>query len=271
MGVRMKLKLDDDGQVVVQDDKPVYQDDNGKDVVFDAPAAVAKIKSQAEDLSEKGEQISTLEKDVRSWERLGTKEEVRKAKSIVAGLTEKDLDANELPGEIERLKGEVEALTEELGTTKEKLTEKDGEVWDLQIGTRFGNSKFVRENLIDAFSENPDLLKRLFQDHFKVEDGKLVAYKDDKPILVVDPETNEAKAATFDQALDVLVGKEFRRASGARGSDANNNQGPGNPQQKRTINSKADFISTDEKLEWIDKHGREAFEQLPMRPAPAAN
>lgn len=39
----MKLKLDEQGHVVVQDGKPVYTHDDGKDVAFDAPSAVSKI------------------------------------------------------------------------------------------------------------------------------------------------------------------------------------------------------------------------------------
>jgi hypothetical protein len=40
----MKLKLDAEGHVVVQDGKPVYVGDDGKEVAFDAPATVATIE-----------------------------------------------------------------------------------------------------------------------------------------------------------------------------------------------------------------------------------
>ena len=39
----MKLKFDEQGHVVVQDGKPVYVHDDGKEVPFDAPQALAKI------------------------------------------------------------------------------------------------------------------------------------------------------------------------------------------------------------------------------------
>ena len=39
----MKLKLDDKGNVVLQDGKPVYVHDDGKEVAFDAPTTVATI------------------------------------------------------------------------------------------------------------------------------------------------------------------------------------------------------------------------------------
>lgn len=39
----MKLKLDEQGHAVLQDGKPVYVHDDGKEVAFDAPATVATI------------------------------------------------------------------------------------------------------------------------------------------------------------------------------------------------------------------------------------
>ena len=41
----MKLKLDEQGNAVLQDGKPVYVHDDGKEVPFDAPGAMAKIAS----------------------------------------------------------------------------------------------------------------------------------------------------------------------------------------------------------------------------------
>ncbi len=39
----MKLKLDENGHVVVSDGKPVYVHDDGKEVAFDAVGTVATI------------------------------------------------------------------------------------------------------------------------------------------------------------------------------------------------------------------------------------
>ena len=41
----VKLKLDEQGNAVLQDGKPVYVHDDGKEVPFDAPGAMAKIAS----------------------------------------------------------------------------------------------------------------------------------------------------------------------------------------------------------------------------------
>ena len=55
----MKLKLDENGHVVVSDGKPVYVHEDGKEIPFDAPAAMQKIqrpecRSQAAPRSQRG-------------------------------------------------------------------------------------------------------------------------------------------------------------------------------------------------------------------------
>jgi hypothetical protein len=45
----MKLKLDENGHVVVQNDMPVYILDNGDEQPFDAPATLFKVKSLTEE------------------------------------------------------------------------------------------------------------------------------------------------------------------------------------------------------------------------------
>ena len=49
----MKLKLDDKGNVALQDGKPVYVHEDGKEIPFDAPAAMAKISALNAESDEK--------------------------------------------------------------------------------------------------------------------------------------------------------------------------------------------------------------------------
>ena len=54
----MKLKLDDKGSVVVQDGKPVYVADDGKEVVFDYPATlqtISRLNGEAKSHRERAE------------------------------------------------------------------------------------------------------------------------------------------------------------------------------------------------------------------------
>jgi hypothetical protein len=58
----MKLKFDDKGAVVVQDGKPVYSMEDGKEVAFDAPATcdtINRLNGEAEQHREQKEAAET--------------------------------------------------------------------------------------------------------------------------------------------------------------------------------------------------------------------
>jgi len=262
----MKLKLDD-GNVVVKDGKPVYEVD-GKDVPFDAPAARDKIKEQAEELDDlqKTSAASTKEtdKELKAWRRIGDIADVRKAVKTVAGLTEQDIDAAQMPGELEGLRAEREALQEQLSELTDALKGKDGEIRTLSIGNRFGTEPWIRENLIDAFANDPKTLEKVYGGNFKPENGKVVAYDNDgKPLLVVDPETNKARPAKFSEALDVLVPSSFRKPSGAKGSDTSTEDVDHSGGGASRIRTKAELKTPADKAKFISDEGLDAFQKLP--------
>ena len=263
----MKLKLDDDGNAVLQDGNPVYTD-KGKDIAFDAPAAVGKIKEQAEALDELEKSTSAdakkIVKELAAYERLGPVKEVRKAVQTTAALSEGDIDAAQLPVELENLKAERDTLQQELGDAKEALDSATGNIRGLTIGNAFANEPWIRENLIDAFANEPAMLERIYGTNFENDGGKIVAKDSDgKPILSVDPETHKARPASFAEALDQLVGPTFRKPSGAKGSDAAGG-GDGPSGNHSGIRTKADLKTQKAKVSFISEFGREAFQDLPM-------
>lgn len=265
----MKLKLDDDGNVVVEDGKPVYVDSKGKDIPFDAAAAVAKIKEQAEALDDlersSGSETKQLKKDLAAWQRLGDMADVRKAVKTVAGLSENDLDAAQLPGQLSELSAEREALAEQLREAQEALKAKQHEIEDLALDTAFGNSPWIRENAIDAFSQQPNLLRKLYGENFKVENGRVVAVDaNGKPLMTVEPETNAVRAAKFDEALEQLVGPAFRRSSTSKGHDSDQPEADRGQAGPQTIRSKADLKTPADKAQYISKYGLEKFQKLPI-------
>lgn len=264
----MKLKLDDDGHAVLKDGMPVY-DVDGKDVPFDAPAAVAKIKDQAEGLDDLERSTSAsakeTDKELKAWRRLGDIADVRKSVKTVAGLTEQDIDAAQMPAELGTLRAEVEALQGQLSESAEALKDSASEIRSLSIGNQFANSSWIRENLIDAFAKNPSALERIYGDNFKRENGKVVPYRDGKPILTVNPEDNTTRTATFDEAMAVLTDSSFRKPSGAKGSDTSTEDVTGGGNGATRIKTKADFRNQDEKNQFISDRGIDAFTALPMK------
>jgi hypothetical protein len=265
----MKLKLDDDGHAVLKGELPVYEID-GKDVPFDAPAARAKIKEQAQDLDDLERSTTAsgkeLDKELKAWRRLGDIADVRKSVKTVAGLGEQDIDAAQMPAELETLRAERDALQDQLSESSETLKDRDTEIRTLSIGNQFANSPWIRENMIPAFSNNPSALEKIYGGNFKREKGKTVpVYNDGKPILTVDPETNQPRTATFDEAMAVLSEPSFRKPSGAKGSDTSSEDVAGGGNGQSRIKTKADFRNQAEKNEFIADKGMDAFTALPMK------
>ena len=106
----MKLKLDEQGHVVVQDGKPVYTHDDGKDVAFDAPSAVSKITALNAEARGHREAKETAEARAKAFEGIEDPEKARAALTTVANL-----DAGQLvqAGKVDEIKQAAIAATEE--------------------------------------------------------------------------------------------------------------------------------------------------------------
>lgn len=192
----MKLKLDENGHVVVNDGRPVYVYDDGKEVAFDAASTVSKISAlnaEAKSHRERAEQYAAVAKQFEGVD----PEAARKALDTMANLDAKKLvDA----GEIDKVKAEVgKAFQSQLDEAKqraEKLAQQlDGEM----IGGGFARSKFISEKAaIPA-----DLVQARFGQQFKVEDGKVVAY--DAHGNKVYSRARPGELADFDEALETII------------------------------------------------------------------
>src|SRR5580700_4453351 len=100
----MKLKLDDKGAVVVQDDKPVYVAEDGKEVVFDYPATLATIARLNAEAKGHREEKEALAEKLKPFEGIEDPAKALKALEIVKNLDDKKLiDA----GEVEKIKQEA--------------------------------------------------------------------------------------------------------------------------------------------------------------------
>jgi hypothetical protein len=262
----MKLKLDDDGHVVTQEVggelQPVYTDGK-KEIPFDAPQAVAKIKEQASDLDdvEKSttKEVADAKKALRAWERIGPIKDVRAAVQTVKSLSENDLDAATLPNKLSEVEAERDALRDQLEDANEKVQSLDGENYELSVGNEIATA-LSGMDLIDGFT--PAEARLLYGGRFKREDGKVLAYDGDgKPVMVVEDGT-KPRHATVGEALDQFIPQTFRKPSGAKGSDASN--ATQSSTGAHTIRTKADLKGPKEKGEFITKYGLDAFQDLPL-------
>lgn len=196
----MKLKtIEVDGKTYaeVQDDKPVYVHQDGKEIAFDAAGATSTISRLNREAQGHREAKETLEKQVQAFEGITDPDAARKALETVANLDDKKLiDA----GEVEKVKQEVskayQGQLDEVNAVKQELEQ---QLYSEKIGGSFSRSKLIA----DKFAIPADLVQSHFGKAFKVEDGQVVAY--DEHNQKIYSRENPGALAGFDEALEILV------------------------------------------------------------------
>lgn len=236
----MKLKLDEAGHVVVQDGKPVYVHDDGKEVAFDAPATVSTITRLNGEAKTHREGKESAETKLKAFEGIADPSAALKALDTVSKLDQKKLvDA----GEIDTVRSEISKGYEtKLSEADTRLKTLEGQLYSEKIGGSFSRSKVIS----DKFAIPADLVQARFGSAFKVEDGKVVAY---------DPNGNKiysrarpGELADFDEAIESLVDAypykdQILKGSGASGSGAGGGNGAGGNGKKSL--SRAQFDALD--------------------------
>lgn len=216
----MKLKLDDKGQVVVIDGKPVYVHDDGKEIPFDAAGTVATISRLNGEAKSHRERAEKAETSLKAFEGI---EDAAAAKKALDTL--KNLDAKKLvdAGEVEKVRAEaIKAVEDKYAPI---VAERDGFKNALiteKIGGSFARSKFIAEKL----AVPADMVEATFGKAFKLEGDAVVAYGSDgnKIFSRLTPGT----VAGFDEALETLVNgyahkDHILKGSGAQGGGAQGN------------------------------------------------
>lgn len=100
----MKLKLDENGNVVVNDGKPVYVQDDGKEIVFDAPGTLQTITRLNGEAKSHRERAETAETSLKTFEGIADPVAALAALDTVKNLADKTLvDA----GEVEKVRTEA--------------------------------------------------------------------------------------------------------------------------------------------------------------------
>ncbi|WP_426248248.1 DUF6651 domain-containing protein [Pseudomonas sp. TWR3-1-1] len=224
----MKLKLDENGNAVLQDGKPVYVHDDGKEVAFDAPGTVATITRLNSEAKGHRERAENAEKAVKAFEGIDDPAAAKKALATVANLDAKTLvDA----GEIETVKTEIsKAFQLQLDEVTGKAKTLEQQLYAEKIGGSFSRSKFIADKL----AVPADMVQATFGQNLKVEDGKVVAY--DAQGQKIFSRARPGELADFDEAIETLVSQyphrdHILKSSGANGGGAQN--GGGNNQNTK--------------------------------------
>jgi len=238
----MKLKLDANGNVVVQDGKPVYVHDDGKEVAFDVPAAVSKITSLNAEAKSHREAKEAAETKLKAFEGIEDGEAARKALETVKNIKDGELLT---AGKVEEIKAAARKAAEEQvaaanKASAEKLAQTQGELqkvtdqlYSEKIGGSFTRSKFITEkSAIPA-----DLVQAKFGSSFKIEDGRIVAV--DSSGNKIYSRARPGELADFDEALETLIDQypykdQILKGDVKAGGGAQNNNGGGGGKKTMT-------------------------------------
>ena len=226
----MKLKLDENGHVVVQEGKPVYVHDDGKEVVFDAPGTVSTITRLNAEAKSHRERAETAEKTLKGFDGIADPAAARNALDVVSKLDQKKLvDA----GEIDTVRSEIsKAFQTQLDEANGKAQTYEQQLYAEKIGGSFARSKYIADKLAVPV----DMVQATFGQNLKIEEGKVVAY--DAQGQKIFSRSRPGELADFDEAIETLVSQYPHRdhilkssnanGGGAQGGDGGNSGAKGN-------------------------------------------
>ena len=242
----MKLKLDDNNLAVLQDGKPVYLHDDGREIAFDGAQAFGKIKQLTGENVAYKKRYEDAEAAHKLFEGLEP-EAARKAIELVKNFDDKKLvDA----GKVEEVRAAavkeyeeklLEVNRSDAAQSKKLQAQLDQMTNDLyaeKIGGSFNRSKVIAEK----FAIPADLMQARFGSAFKVENGQIVAY--DTAGNKIYSRERAGELANFDEAIEMLVDQypykaQILKGTGASGGGATGN-GSGKPSEKTMTRAEHD-------------------------------
>lgn len=256
----MKVKLDKDGHVVVQDNFPVWVADDGKEIPYDVPRLINDLSRVNSESAGRRKDIDELNVRLKAFEGLDP-EKAKEAMTKVA-----DMDAGKLMdlGKVEELKANIErgwsgkvadlkkALSAKVQEAADKLSAKDEAIRNLTIKGAFKGSDFLKNSTYLT----PDIAYAYFGKNFEVREDngelRIVATLNGQPVF---SRKNPGNPASTEEAIEEIInsypGKEniLRPVPGGSGAASGNN---GNGNGVKTI-SRGDTQAFGNNLEAIAK------------------
>ena len=209
----MKLKVDENGNAILNEGKPVYIYEDGKEAPFDAPAAMAKIGDLNNEAMKHRLSGKTAKEELEALKATYADLDpatARKALETVKSLTE---DQKNFEEQREKLKTEMQRIYEERESKlmktytetekqyKKALQEKEHEVFNLKVTDQFANSPFVKQKTIMT----PDVAATMFGKNFQIEEWngqkRVVGFLNGERII---SRERPGDPAGFEEALAVI-------------------------------------------------------------------
>lgn len=247
----MPFKFTPEGQIVTQEINgqklPVFVHADGKEVPFDADSALGKISQLNGESKQHREAKEAAETALKAFEGISDPAAALKALATVKNLDDKKLvDA----GEVEKVKAEVQkALEQQYEPFKTKAEALEAQLNQHLIGGVFSGSKYIAEKFAAQGPAGVEIARALFENRFKVEDGKAIAT--DATGNKLYSRIRPGEVAEGDEAIELLVDAyqhkgAILRGAGAPGSGAGSSGASGYGSNGGSkIMKRADFEALD--------------------------
>lgn len=227
----MQLKLDNNGNAVMQNGHPVYIHPDGTEAPFDAKEAHVKIGTLTQENAARRTELKAANEKLAAFSGIDDPAAALKAMQFAASMEGKKVMDDD---GIQKLIGAaIKPIQEKLAATEAALQEKDGHIYKLEVSNRFQSSQFVK----DKVNVPPDMLEATFGKQFKVDGGKMVAT--DAAGNVIYSKIKAGEPAGFDEAIQTMIDSHpmkdtIYRASGASGAGSQSSSGGGGQQKTMT-------------------------------------
>ena len=224
----MKLKLDENGHVVVKDGFPVWVAEDGAEIAYNVPDLVNKISAVNAESAGRRKDIDALTSQLKAFDGIDP-EKVKAALETVANL-----DAGKLidAGKVDDLKMEIKKSYDgKISDLEKALADaKEASIRTLLVKGIFDSSAFLKDKTVLP----SDVAYASFGRHFEVkeENGELrvVATMNGQPIFSrSDPGTFAAPEEALEAIIDKYPMKDriLKAPDGGSGSHPNSAYAPG--------------------------------------------
>lgn len=227
-----KVKTDAEGKALpIKDGKVTFVKDDGTDIELDVESTYKTVGTLRGESAERREKLEAAEGQLKAWEGVDVKEAKAALETVKAFTGKQALSAEELA----RNRAEAaQAIEDKYKPLNGEVTTLRTQLQQVTVGHSFANSKFVKEKIAEYVPV--DMLQNTFGGNFEMKDGVLIAKMGVNQIY---SPSDPSKLASFDEALEVMVGAYPNKAQILRGSGANgsgsNGGGGGNGGGKPSI------------------------------------
>ena len=237
----MKLKLDEKGQVVLENGLPVWVADDGKEIAYDVPRLVNDLSKVNSESAGRRKDIEALNEKLKAFENIDPAKyreleeklaSIDQGKLIEAGKVE-ELKASVAKGYEQRLAEMQKMVADKEAAHKSEMEKVQGRIRNMAVKSLFDGSNFLRDKTVLT----PDIAFSSFGQNFTVEEAgdgyKITASINGQPIL---SRANPGELATPEEALEAIIEayplkdrilKAPGGGSGAQGGNNSNSYGAG--------------------------------------------